>query len=69
MQSVITHHQSIREAIRIVTVGALGGPRAGVDAMCCLCCDTVVGGQFAGCRPLVFHHSLLLLVRWVDAWE
>jgi hypothetical protein len=35
-------------------VGVLGGPRAGVDGLCRLCCCVAVGGPFAGGRPSVF---------------
>ena len=35
-------------------VGVLGGPRAGVDGLCRLCCDVAVGGPFAGGRSSVF---------------
>ncbi len=48
-------------------MGGLDGPRAGVDGLCRLCCGNVVGGPLAGSRPSVFHCSLLLLVRWVNA--
>jgi hypothetical protein len=34
-------------------VGVLGGPRAGVDGLCRLCCGVAVGGPFAGGRPLM----------------
>jgi hypothetical protein len=43
-------------------VGGLGGPRGGVDGLCCLCCGIAVGGQFADGLPSVFQHSQLLLV-------
>jgi hypothetical protein len=48
-------------------IRGLGGPRAGVDALCHLCCCAVVVGPFAGGRPSVFQRSLSLLVRLVDA--
>jgi hypothetical protein len=49
-------------------VVGLGGPRAGVDGLCRLCCGVAVGGPFAGGRPSVFQRSPSLLVRWGDAW-
>jgi hypothetical protein len=49
-------------------VGGLGGPRAGVDGLCHLCCRVAVGGPFAGGLSSVFQCSLLLLVRWGYVW-
>ena len=33
-------------------MGGLGGPRAGVDGLCSLCCGVAVRGPFAGGRAI-----------------